>query len=511
MNVGEFRSILGPDLVRWVTNGAKLGEDDQPAEAPLAELCELVLRLHRGGRSASDVLPMYGKHGVKLNEVRKRAGGRLPTINEPHDAVSYLLRSFAIDAYPLLLLHDALRANRRPHGYWIPYFLGDTRDREFRTAVLADESLGQVFRGDDPDDSDVGCQVSTNTDSSYSMQLDRFAGSILACASQLLDLQGERTVEAFIATAVALLETWRSLAATGKATVPAYLGFAGVAFPPGHSRCRLPWGDLRSVDAKDLTRLPLEAWPFRMQDGENPPFLAGLVFETEYPLRATFRDCRDDSIIQERSEYDSLMARSETIALGAVLAADRSVSAMQMWTTIADPTGHDLVTVYSKRTRYPHAPRLMTVEEVAALGEWVRRVDDAKEKDESIGVARRRTFRAANERIDPEDGLIDAVIALENLFGDMGELTFRISSSVAVLLGENAAARRELQASVKNLYTLRSKLVHGVRNLTQKESTDARDEALGYAIECLRVLYRDRRDLLTDKSRSTTLLLGVKP
>ncbi len=509
MNVGQFRSILGPNLVHWVTNGAELGADDRPVEAPLAELHGLVVRLQRGGMDASHVLPTHGKYGVELNEVRKRAGGRLPTINGPHDALRPLLESFAIDAYPLLLLHDALRAARRPHGYWIPNFLGDTRDREFRIAVLADESLGRVFQGDNPDDSDIGCKVWTNTGGGYRMQLDMFAGSILGCASQLLDLQSDRTVEAFIATAVEILGTWRSLAAKRKATVRAYLGFAGVALPPEHSPCRLPWGVLQSVDENHLARLPSEAWPAQINDGEKPPFLAGLIFQTEYCLRATFGDHRDDAAMRERSEFDKLMARSETIALGVVLAAGQPVSARQTWTTIADPSGHNLSTSYRHQMRSPETPRMLTAREAVSVYQWAADVHAAD--DASIAIARRRTLRAANERIDPEDGLIDAVIALENLFGEMGELRFRISSSVAVLLKEDLAARRALQKKVKDLYELRSKLVHGVKQLSPQAAARARDEALQYATECLRVLYRDRPDLLTDEYRSTTLLLGVTP
>jgi Apea-like HEPN len=110
--------------------------------------------------------------------------------------------------------------------------------------------------------------------------------------------------------------------------------------------------------------------------------------------------------------------------------------------------------------------------------------------------------------------LIDSIIAWENLFGSKeGELRFRITSSLAVLLEESYQARKDLKKRLSDLYDLRSKVVHGSRNLKRSEYPQCQ-EALSIAIEAIRVLIRERPDLLElpdGTERSTALLLQESP
>lgn len=72
-----------------------------------------------------------------------------------------------------------------------------------------------------------------------------------------------------------------------------------------------------------------------------------------------------------------------------------------------------------------------------------------------------RRFEATYERLDLEDRLIDYWIALEALFGGgQGEISYRISLRIAVLLTE-VGQRRELFRRMKQSYEARSRVVHG--------------------------------------------------
>jgi len=72
-------------------------------------------------------------------------------------------------------------------------------------------------------------------------------------------------------------------------------------------------------------------------------------------------------------------------------------------------------------------------------------------------------FEGSHERTSDVERLIALAIALESLFSpsDRGELTFRISQSVAQFIGEDAEERRRIFSDVREMYKKRSGLFHG--------------------------------------------------
>jgi hypothetical protein len=65
--------------------------------------------------------------------------------------------------------------------------------------------------------------------------------------------------------------------------------------------------------------------------------------------------------------------------------------------------------------------------------------------------------------VAPELRLILMMMALESLFSsdDKSELAFRMSLRISVLIGSNDAHRKEIFETLKDLYDVRSRLVHG--------------------------------------------------
>jgi len=95
---------------------------------------------------------------------------------------------------------------------------------------------------------------------------------------------------------------------------------------------------------------------------------------------------------------------------------------------------------------------------------WVA-LEKVHADDKVAGPLRRFTFAA--ERALPEDKIVDLVIAAESLFlgdikpSDRGELRFRLSTRVALLLGETVAERKQIFAFMRRAYDARSGLAHG--------------------------------------------------
>ncbi len=143
---------------------------------------------------------------------------------------------------------------------------------------------------------------------------------------------------------------------------------------------------------------------------------------------------------------------------------------------------------------------------------WCDRVKNTDDKN--IRLAIRRVLSAMNERTNPVDAFIDTVIARENLFGGNAELGFRISISIANLLGDTSGLKKEdIQKKVIDYYNLRSKIVHGVKEVTNEEALKYRDECLDITLKVIRKLYTERCDLIkekesADRSRRLALFTG---
>lgn len=146
----------------------------------------------------------------------------------------------------------------------------------------------------------------------------------------------------------------------------------------------------------------------------------------------------------------------------------------------------------------------LTSDEGAAAAQWSSLISGNHNRN--IDVAVRRCLSSAALRLDPADRLMDAVIAWENLFGASPETSFRLAAAIAKLLADKDG-RVDLLKTLRDLYRRRSEVAHGANLQTISEDADA---ALDVAVRCLRLLYRDRVDLLSlakSDQRANQLLL----
>jgi hypothetical protein len=58
-----------------------------------------------------------------------------------------------------------------------------------------------------------------------------------------------------------------------------------------------------------------------------------------------------------------------------------------------------------------------------------------------------------------------------------------------------------------NYYKDRSKIVHGVKDITHDEAVRKRNECLSIALAAIKKLYEEHQDLLSDPDRSKKLAL----
>jgi hypothetical protein len=185
--------------------------------------------------------------------------------------------------------------------------------------------------------------------------------------------------------------------------------------------------------------------------------------------------------------------------------ASEPVAPLVTWSTSLLPFGYGLG--YTFPVLPPRVkPPIDMGNSIAELEEWSRTVDSVHVP--SVDVAARRIVSASGQRMDTADALIDAVMVWENLVGTSAETTFRVTASIAKALEPDKARRRALQKTLKQIYDIRSRVVHGAA-VDQVEIHKAATKAVSVAIEILAFSYRRGRDwlALTSTDRADLLLL----
>jgi hypothetical protein len=146
-------------------------------------------------------------------------------------------------------------------------------------------------------------------------------------------------------------------------------------------------------------------------------------------------------------------------------------------------------------------------DQVAQIEEWAQIIHAAHMP--SVDIAAHRLVSAVAHRSDRSDALIDAVMVWENLLGTKNETSFRVTAALSKLLEPDITKRRELHRTLKRIYGIRSKVVHGDRRTDKIKIDQACGEAIGFAVRALRASYQKGQSwlALTSNERADRILL----
>jgi hypothetical protein len=111
--------------------------------------------------------------------------------------------------------------------------------------------------------------------------------------------------------------------------------------------------------------------------------------------------------------------------------------------------------------------------------------------------------------MDVADALIDAVMVWDNLVGTSAETTCRVTASIAKALEPDKTKRRGLQRALKQIYDIRSRVVHRAA-VDQVGVQEAATKAVSTAVEILAFSYRRGSEwlALSSTERSDLLLFA---
>jgi hypothetical protein len=455
-----------------------------------------------------------------MNTLRARCGGSIEAGLSGDPVISRLL-PVARDMYPLFLLPvPPGPAGTASAPSMARSLFNHPGRRPFDDAVLLDPELTRLFP-DGTEHIERSGQFRSSAGRGGGVQLVMFAEMLMRTSWAWLKLDVESpTLGEFLAAVSISVGRVRDAIMGRPVEVPIRIGLTGVKLPENSPEVLLPWGKLRAVRKLDREMVPTSlvgALSTTTIEGVQVviDYSGDVVFEMNIPYRIELGPSEmGTEWPQSLRGFDDIRRSIESIQLGLLLAISREQQPMVVtaWQRTLDLLAPGSGISWSDTRRTPNlVPYQLTAEEVQSWSEWIADVDAGRVS--SIEVAVRRTIRAAVERADPSDALVDAVIAWENLVGSrQGEPTLRISASLAWLLEETPSSRRTRQTALKKLYELRSDVVHGNRPLGGSEAAQASRDARAVAVEALRRLFRDRPELLREcrdgAERSLRLMLG---
>ncbi len=322
------------------------------------------------------------------------------------------------------------------------------------------------------------------------------ARNVLAAGGSL------ETVEPVIAELPGLLAEVRRLIAgeTGRAYVGA--AFAGIRVPEG-TRLRTPFGVLRSAAEPERSHRP----------GGSPE--AWTILEKEIPFTWNLGERPEGTKLKISQEFRAAEENMNRLPLAGLLALGEDAVPRLTWFYVRaplrrwGPSGWPVRLGWGDKLQEPDP---LDPDRQIELAEWCRRVDE--HHTPTIAIAERRVISAVTDRpYSDEDALIDAVIAWENLFGHGSnvEMTFRVTTALAILLEADPTKRRELAAELRKIYGDRSTVAHGSKLSDKRDLRTIRSRAIELTVAAFRGLFRDRPDLLSDRDRGMCLVLEGRP
>ncbi len=441
------------------------------------------------------------------NALRLRAGGALVDVGERRVTADWYLAALARDCYAATLLPPVFPDIPIRGGLdYIAYVVWRHPLKDlFEKSVLGDAELAPLFTTHDEASGHSGAYY-TNLGHGGGIQLWMLAEGLMSAAHWSLALDGHVDSDAVTNATVENLSRLRRLVAGDAVEVKARLGVAGI--PMGEvNMVSTPWGTLRALTTEESTRVS-ELEGVRSEAVLETPVDMKLYLGSGIPAQGTEGPGELGRVSQRL--HDDLGDRFNRFALTLFLALERQrpVAVSRSWTMFDDIVRLGGGMSWSP-TPWLAASEALRAEELEAIEEWAGRVQ--RHYHRSITVASQRVVTALAQRYDPADGLIDAVIALENLFGTssetQGEITFRVSTACAYLLEPlDVERRRALRREVATIYRERSKIVHG-----GPPSADAwkhRERAAEIVQQSLRRLFIDKPELLRNADRGIELILG---
>lgn len=397
----------------------------------------------------------------------------------------------AQEFYPSLLIEDPIfKSNLITSHICYQHYLND----DIKKGFIESNELKHVFNDLGIDKNSESIYVMTSAGNGGSIQISVLLNLILTNASYYMRLTRSNTIDDYYESVIQVYQMFMGCLINGVVKVPFFVGFTNIILDEISSLeledCKLiPYSEeIKSV-------LPSEVKPGNAS-GSGYSSTNGFILTGSINYYVSFYKESKGDFPKLKETRSTIERYIEQVKLSIALSQEREepVSIVRKWDIVFSPFSHGSGVSYNPNRITPTSIyRIFKEEHYDALIEWYKVVKDVDYS--KIKIAINRTVNAISERQDPIDGFLDAIIAIENIFGTNSELSFRISMATAFLLHDTYKERVEMQTKVNKLYNDRSKYVHGSKLLTWDEAKQRRDDAIEILILCLRKLLSEQKYL----------------
>lgn len=390
----------------------------------------------------------------------------------------------------------------------LPSLYGTRIENDFQAALINDSIISSIFP-DTSSDLNPSRVIYSSVGHGGSLQISQFSNLLLQKSYILMRLRNQLDLENLIAAGKNVLEMMRKAIQGESVTVPLVVCFGGIMIDDDIEN-NIDKGQIRKIHNGIIDVFPAETLPATNND-KHIGFI--YQYEVDYKIKIlpNHIDVSDEWPVKQ-FDHEIINNISENISLAFALFTNgvNISSVFQKSSSFFDPlsSGSSIGWKENNINLFNH-PITLNSDDIKSFQEWFDIISNVS--DNKISLAKRRLLLSLNERRNPEDGFIDAIIGLENLFGQKTEIAFTVASCVSKIIGNTLDERNEIFEKVKNLYNQRSRIVHANgKAVDNQEMSKYCKDSVEYLIQCLRWLYTEKPELicLDSSKRATQIILN---
>ena len=400
--------------------------------------------------------------------------------------------------------------NLLPKDHFMPYrrgaeIFGTKFHSSLIQAIITDPDFSKLFHTIDIENPyNTGGMIYNSFGSGYSIQAVGIIDQILNAAIHRMFVANEDSAHDLQKAVKSCLKDIRRTINGHNVKVEYVTIFEGIGLPEG-TKIKIGNSYLQPLTEKLATLFRNDLMPAKNQEGRMGCIL---VSKVPYYMHIIENPTIANQMHRPDIEYTDVPPEVNLLPLIASLAFDSKIGLKSRLTKFLDPlgnSGHSFNPHYNSRLRQ----RITTTDDVLKL-EAVSKIVSSK-KLTNIQVATNRYISAINNRTDPTDALLDAVIGLENLFGQRSEISFAIANSVSRMLYDTYDERLFAFKELKEIYAARSTLVHGnTKNKKRLKVFEVSEKAVDFLGKSLMFIISKRPELIDCSSTERVRAIALR-
>lgn len=453
-NLAQLSQRQTETLLHLVALQKSLPEDSFPTEMSRIAWVTYLTKITQGSTTA--------------NVLRSHSGCTLETADRGQTDAHGIIRSVVADFY-IAAMVDISDWKSFPKASRVVNWYHHPQRPLFESHILSNRNIAKLFSEKNDASGHFG-YTTRNTGRGGTNQLSQLVPSIIESALHAIVMKNDEiSLSGLQSESIRQFEIILEASKQNHPELPVVMGISSCSLPESFSGFIFSIGELRRANHPANTT--------KYSDPQEDPFFGEsslsnqnyapdeLILHTSIPYTISvgnpkIEEQRHDRLIEakELSDIQSI------IHLGSILSDEHEVGFLHVSrVSLSDPLGSPIDVYFpTPEGSLLNAQRLLSEEEVSSWEYWTEQV--SSRYSDAIQIPVQKTIDAASPFRQASDKLIDAVVVWESLFGGKGEISFKISLSIAWTLHPKAneeEERNDLYREVKGIYSIRSKVVHG--------------------------------------------------